>query len=118
MPIAPPGSQEPQLDGDIGEAGAQIWVMAGVPGFHGIQSLGLEALDQSAGATFFQMSGRHHTTGGVDHFGDGSKAGKHLFHECRAAAPNQTIEGIGRVGRPAVAHDRSCDMRPAHRTPA
>src|SRR5207245_8984761 len=50
MPVAAPGPQQAEPQGDVGEAGTEVGIVARVPGFDGVESLALEPLEDRAGA--------------------------------------------------------------------
>jgi hypothetical protein len=118
MPITTAGSQEMQLQCNVREPGAQVGIMARMPGLHRVQSLRLKSLDHGPGAAFLQVSHRDNTSGSMHHLGHRPERGKGLLHECGTPSSNETIEGIARIGRSAMADDRSRNMRSPNRATA
>ena len=55
MPITPAGPKQAQLERDVGEARAEVRVVARVARLHRIEPLTLEPLDEGTGPAFLQV---------------------------------------------------------------
>jgi hypothetical protein len=74
MPVTAAGAEESQLTGEIGEAGASVRIVAGVPSLHCIQSLLLQAGKNSLGTAVLEMGGGDQPADRMDqrrHLGEG-----------------------------------------------
>jgi hypothetical protein len=115
MPVAPARSKHAEFDGEFGQAGPGIRIVAGVPGFDRVQSLLLETRENRAGTAVFEMSGGHEAADQMDqrcYLGEG---GEPLGHVAGSGPPDVAVESVVQVGCMTQPDQRTRHVWPSNR---
>src|SRR5687768_17385432 len=118
VPVAPAGAEQAQPEGDIGQAGPHVGVVAGVPGLDRIEALVLQPLYEGTGAPILQVRHRDEPTHGMNQLRYLTERGQHLLDERRTPAADVPVEGLRHAECPAATDDRPRHVRSADRAAA
>src|SRR5512135_149927 len=114
VPVAAAGAPEAQVEGEFGEPGADVRIVARVPGFHRIEPGLPEVQEHAPAAAILEVGGGDHAAHPVHEVGDLGEAGQRLLHE-RGPAPAQVpVERFPHAGHLAPAEEGPSHVRPAH----
>jgi hypothetical protein len=114
VPVATPGSQQTELERDVGETRSEIGIVTRVTCFDRVEPLGFEPLDEGTRATLLQVGHRYQAADRMDQLGDGSELGQRFLDESWTAAAEKAIEGVSHIYSAALPHDGPRYMRTAH----